>query len=408
VKDPITVDTDVSPRRAVVTAIATLLLVLGLATLRPSILGTIVVIFAFLLMIMLHELGHFVMAKRAGMKVTEFFVGFGPRVWSFRRGETEYGLKAIPLGGYCRIIGMTNLEEVEPQDEPRAYRSKSYPKKFGVAVAGSTVHFIIAIVLMFSVLAFGKLVVTTTTIGDVRSGQPAAEAGLQPGDRIQSIDAHTIRSWDDVPKVISDRGGETVRFVVQRGEVFKSFYVKLATQDEQGNKRGFAGIGTKLVKERQTSSVFEAAVKTPGKVWFIGTESVKALGKMFSPSGVTNYFHTLQGDQGAKSDERFISPVGFGRIANQAVNDGWVTVLGLLIAINVFVGLFNLVPLLPFDGGHVAIATYERLATAVKGRRVQVDVAKLMPITVAVIGVLGFIFLSSLFLDISHPIQNPF
>jgi membrane-associated protease RseP (regulator of RpoE activity) len=90
------------------------------------------------------------------------------------------------------------------------------------------------------------------------------------------------------------------------------------------------------------------------------------------------------------------------------VNDGWVTVLGLLIAINVFVGLFNLVPLLPFDGGHIAIATYERVATAVRGRRVQVDVAKLMPLTVAVIGVLGFIALSSLFLDISHPIQNPF
>jgi membrane-associated protease RseP (regulator of RpoE activity) len=406
VKDPITVEREVNPRRAIVTAVAALLLIVGLLTLQPSVLGTIAVIMAFFVMIMLHELGHFVTAKRAGMKVTEFFVGFGPRIWSFRRGETEYGIKALPLGGYCRIVGMTNLEEVAPEDEDRTYRSKSYPARVVVAGAGSAVHFMIAFVLLFLVLAFGNLVQATTTIGSIVPNEPAAAAGLQPGDRIQSIDGQTIRSWDDVPDVISDRGGQTVRFVVQRGEVFQSFYVHLATQDDQGTKRGFAGIGTQT--KRVNTSIGDALVDTPGKIWNVTHVSVSALGKMFSFSGITNYFDTLQGDKNANSDQRFISPVGFGRVANQAVNDGWVTVLGLLIAINVFVGLFNLVPLLPFDGGHIAIATYERIATAVRGRRVQVDVAKLMPLTVAVIGVLGFIALSSLFLDISHPIQNPF
>jgi membrane-associated protease RseP (regulator of RpoE activity) len=406
VKDPITVEREVNPRRAIFTAIAALLLIVGLLTLQPSVLGTIAVIMSFFVMIMLHELGHFVTAKRAGMKVTEFFVGFGPRIWSFRRGETEYGIKALPLGGYCRIVGMTNLEEVAPEDEDRTYRSKSYPARVVVASAGSAVHFMIAFVLLFIVLAFGNLVQATTTIGSIVPNEPAAAAGLQPGDRIQSIDGQTIRSWDDVPDVISDRGGQTVRFVVQRGEVFQSFYVHLATEDDQGTKRGFAGIGTQT--KRVNSSIGDALVDTPGKIWEVTHVSASALGKMFSFSGITNYFDTLQGDKNANSDQRFISPVGFGRVANQAVNDGWVTVLGLLIAINVFVGLFNLVPLLPFDGGHIAIATYERVATAVRGRRVQVDVAKLMPLTVAVIGVLGFIALSSLFLDISHPIQNPF
>jgi membrane-associated protease RseP (regulator of RpoE activity) len=406
VKDPIIAEREISPRRAIWTAVATLLLIVGILTLRPSVLGTIAVIMAFFLMIMLHELGHFVTAKRAGMKVTEFFVGFGPRIWSFTRGETEYGIKALPLGGYCRIIGMTNLEEVDPADEDRTYRSKSYPARVVVAGAGSAVHFMIAFVLLFIVLAFGNLVQATTTIGSVMPNEPAAAAGLQPGDRIQSIDAQTIRNWDAVPKVISDRGGETVRFVVQRGDVFKSFYVTLASADDQGVKRGFAGIGTQT--ERVHSSVGDAIVDTPGKLYEVGRVSVGALGKMFSFSGISNYFDTLQGDKNANPDQRFISPVGFGRVANQAVNDGWVTVLGLLIAINVFVGLFNLVPLLPFDGGHIAIATYERAATAVRGRKVQVDVAKLMPLTVAVIGVLGFIALSSLFLDLSHPIQNPF
>jgi membrane-associated protease RseP (regulator of RpoE activity) len=406
VRDPIVAETEVNPRRAVVTAIAALLAVVGLLTLRPSVIGTIAVILSFFVMIMLHEFGHFVMAKRAGMKVTEFFVGFGPRIWSFRRGETEYGIKALPLGGYCRIIGMTNLEEVAPEDEPRAYRSKSYPARFGVAVAGSTVHFIIAIVLMFTVLAFGNLVKPTTTIGVLTPRAPAAQAGLQPGDRIQSIAEHTIRSWDDVPKVLAGRGGDTVRFVVERDGLFKTINVKLATHDPEGVARGFAGIGTKTV--RVNSSVIDAAVDTPGKVWNVATVSVGALGKMFSFDGISNYFHTLSGDKKANPDQRFISPIGFGRVANQAVNDGWVTVLGLLIAINVFVGLFNLVPLLPFDGGHLAIATYERVASAVKGRRVQVDVAKLLPLTVVVIGVLGFIALSSFVLDLSQPIKNPF
>jgi membrane-associated protease RseP (regulator of RpoE activity) len=406
VKDPIAVETEINPRRAVVTAVAALLVVLGLVALRPSVFWTIAVILAFFVMIMLHELGHFVTAKRTGMKVTEFFVGFGPRIWSFTRGETEYGLKALPLGGYCKIIGMTNLEEVDPADEDRTYRSKSYPARLVVAGAGSTMHFIIALVLMFVVLAFGNLVHPTTTIDEVSKGQAAAAAGIQPGDRVQSIDGTTIREWNDIPKVISERGGETVPFVVERDGLFRTIEVKLATEDPAGNERGFAGIGPKV--ERVHSSIADAAVDTPGRVWDVTTQSVSALGKIFSFDGISNYVGIVSGDEKADKDQRFISPLGFGRVANQAVNAGWVEVLGLLIAINVFVGLFNLVPLLPFDGGHIAIATYERIASAVRGRRVQVDVAKLLPLTLVVIAVLGFIALSSFYLDVSDPIQNPF
>jgi membrane-associated protease RseP (regulator of RpoE activity) len=267
-------------------------------------------------------------------------------------------------------------------------------------------HFILAFILMFSVLAFGSIAKPTTTIGAIEPGMPAEAAGLQVGDRIQSIDGQRIREWDDVPEVISDRGGETVTFVVQRGEIFEQIEVALATRSSTGEERGFAGIGTSIEKSREAFG--DAVVETPGRVWEFTTESLGALVKIFSLDGINNYFGTLSGDDDADETQRFLSPVGFGRVANQAVNDGWITVFGLLIAINVFVGLFNLVPLLPFDGGHIAIATYERIATAVKGRRVQVDVAKLMPLTVAVVGVLGFIFLSSLFLDLSQPIQNPF
>ncbi len=145
--------------------------------------GTIGVLAAIIAMIMLHELGHFVMAKRAGMKVTEFFLGFGPRLWSIRRGETEYGVKAIPAGGYVRIIGMSNVDEVDPADEERTYRSKPYRHRLGVAVAGSTMHFIIAAVPAVPALAAAGL--PTAAAGD--------RAGRAPTRRRQQSDFRARR-----------------------------------------------------------------------------------------------------------------------------------------------------------------------------------------------------------------------
>src|SRR5438093_555710 len=134
--------------------LAILILSLAAIVLVASItnwIGGLIVIVALFAVVMLHEAGHFVMAKRAGIKVTEFFVGFGPRLWSVRKGETEYGIKALPLGGYVRIIGMHNLDKVEPEDEPRTYRQKPYWRRMSVALAGSTMHFLIALVLLWVV-----------------------------------------------------------------------------------------------------------------------------------------------------------------------------------------------------------------------------------------------------------------
>jgi membrane-associated protease RseP (regulator of RpoE activity) len=407
VKDPLAVETQVEPRRAIWALVVTITVAVLLITLKPSVLFTIAVLLAFFVMIMLHELGHFLTAKRTGMKVTEFFVGFGPRIWSIKRGETEYGLKALPLGGYCRIIGMTNLEEVEPEDEPRTYRSKSYGSRVLVASAGSMVHFAIALVLMLVVLTFGNVTKLSTTVGGVEKGQPASGAGLQKGDRIQSIDGQPVHRWEDVSKIVSTRGGQTVPFVVERAGEFWTYNVPLATHPPGTTEaRGFAGIESHLV--HQHLSPVSAVVQTPARTFDVARESVGALGSLFSPHGVSNYVGTLQGDKSANPNDRPVSVIGIGRVANQAVNAGWVDVFGLLIAINVFVGLFNLVPLLPFDGGHIAIATYEEVASKLRHRKVRVDVAKLMPLTVAVLGVLGFMMLSSLYLDISQPLKNPF
>lgn len=406
-------ETEVDRRGAGWAVLAGLALLVVLGVVRPSAGGTLLVILAFFLMIMLHELGHFVMAKRAGMKVTEFFVGFGPRIWSFRRGETEYGVKAFPLGGYCKIIGMTNVEEVDPADEPRAYRSKGYLARLGVAVAGSAMHFLIAFVLVFAVLA-GEGDVrhadVVPVVSRVEIGAPADVAGLRQGDRIVSVDGRAVDEWSDVPDTVRPHGGETVDFVVERAGRRLTVPVELDAENPIGQKVGYAGIAPEYVVPHL--SVGESIVQTPGMVYEVTRESVGALGRIFSLSGIRNYTETVAGNDQSSDDsqpsERFISPVGFGRLANQAVQNGWVAAVGLLIAINIFVGVFNMVPLLPFDGGHVAIATYEKIASTVRHRRVQADVNKLIPLTVAVIGVLAFIFLSSLFLDLTRPIPNPF
>ena len=414
-KDPLD-EYDVDRRRAIVVVVALLAGAVTLAVARPTVFGTILVILSFFVMIMLHEFGHFVMAKRAGMKVTEFFIGFGPRIWSVRRGETEYGLKAIPLGGYCKIIGMTNLDEVPEADEPRAYRSKGYFARLGVAVAGSATHLVIATVLMFVVIWGAgdyRHAELRSTLSGVEAGSPAEKAGLEAGDKVIEVAGVAIKKWQDVPDTVRPLGGKTVEFVIERDGRRMTVPVTLASKHPQiSGNNGYAGVSpTSYLPEPDLPGALKEA---PLATADLAKESLGALGRMFSLEGLRAYRDALTGadktDRGGDDTggQRFVSPVGFGRLANQAVVAGWVSTLFLLISINVFVGIFNMMPLLPFDGGHVMIATYEWIMSAIKRRRVQVDVAKLLPLTVAVVGVLALIFLSALFLDVARPIPDPF
>jgi regulator of sigma E protease len=277
------------------------------------------------------------------------------------------------------------------------------------------VHFIIAIVLMAGVLFFAgnfRGQRPTTTFGAVSAGAQAA--GLQKGDKLVSVNGTMISEWSQVHALVTGtpenprHAGDVVHFVVDRDGQEIRRDVTLQSSATDGQTRLLAGIASEVYLPHP--GVLAAIGEAPKQVGDIAWESVKAIGTMFSPSGISNYFRILSGDTGENTDQaqRFVSPVGFGQLANDAVQSGWVNAIGLLIAINIFIGLFNLLPLLPFDGGHIAIATYEKLASMFRGRKVQVDVAKLMPITVAVVAVLGFIFISSLFLDITRPVANPF
>jgi membrane-associated protease RseP (regulator of RpoE activity) len=397
--------TDADRRRFFFKAAIVLAGIVFLIATKPKVAGTVGVFVAIIVMIMLHELGHFVMAKRAGMKVTEFFLGFGPKLWSFQRGETEYGVKAIPAGGYVRIIGMNNLEEVDPADEERTYRAKPYRHRLGVAVAGSAMHFFLATVILFLIFAFaGVPNGVKPVVREVVEDSAAEAAGFREDDRIVAINGVEIEDWNDVPAYVQSHGEENLAFTVVRDGDELEIPVTPRLETVEGEQVPRVGIAPQPNYEKE--SIAGAAVRSvkdmPEFMWL----TVKALGNIFSPSGLENYGDLLSGDGGDDSG-RFLSPVGVGGVAGDAVENGWFDVLMFLASINVFVGIFNMVPLLPLDGGHVAIATYEKIASTIRGRRVQVDVRKLMPITMAVVAILVVIGLSAIYLDIVDPVQVP-
>ena len=173
------------PKGSVVQLVAVVAAILAVAMLTHS-LDLLIVIVAIIAMVMIHELGHFATAKWSHMKVTEYFLGFGPRLWSFRRGETEYGVKAIPLGGYVKIIGMTNTEEVDPADEPRTYRQQPFRNRLMVALAGSFMHFVMAFILLWCIVVFiGQSQGNTTVAGftTVTHGTTPAQKAGSPARR---------------------------------------------------------------------------------------------------------------------------------------------------------------------------------------------------------------------------------
>jgi membrane-associated protease RseP (regulator of RpoE activity) len=393
-------------RQAAVTALFLLAGIVALAFLRPRLAGTIGVLVAIIAMIMLHELGHFVMAKRAGMKVTEFFLGFGPRLWSIRKGETEYGVKAIPAGGYVRIIGMSNLDVVDPADEERTYRAKPYRHRLGVAVAGSTMHFLIATLLLFTVYAAVGIPSARPVIDQIVPDSPAQHSDFRVGDRIVAVNGVAVNDWEDIPRYVQAHGESQLVFtVIHRGTNEKAdVALRPRAETVEGKQVPRVGIGPEqfLKTKPIPSAVSTTVTEMPKFMW----QTIKALGGIFSPNGIENYGHLLSG-KGGNNNNRLLSPVGAARVAGQAVDNGWGSVLMFLFAINIFVGIFNMVPLLPLDGGHVAIATYEKIASKVKKRRVQVDVQRLMPITAAVLAVLVVMGLSALYLDIFRPVSGP-
>ena len=177
-----------------------------------GILGVIAFIVALLASVVVHELGHYLTAKRYGMRVTEFFLGFGKRIWSFRKGETEYGIKAIPAGGYCRIEGMTPTDRMPAGEESRAFFTASSGKKLIVLGAGSFAHFLIGFLLIFTIFFGVGYTALLSNIAQVTPNSAAAEAGFLVGDKIIEVDGQKVKDWYLDSRKIAESDGKEMRF----------------------------------------------------------------------------------------------------------------------------------------------------------------------------------------------------
>ncbi len=363
--------------------------------------GGLIVLFGIVAMVMVHEGGHFLAAKAVGMKATEFFFGFGPKLWSTRRGETEYGVKAIPLGGYVRIVGMNPYEEVAPEDLGRTYREQSFSAKSIVVLAGVASHFVVAFVLFYLVASVLGVSVSTTTVASVQaqladgSPTPAAIAGILPGDRIVAIGGIAAEEWSDVVDYIAAHPGATVPIVVERSGQTLDFTVTLAALDDgEGGERGFLGVRSASEKDRSGPI---AGLGDAGTAVYQATgASAEGLWRMVTGFGGL-VEAVITGDAEKIDEIRPASPIGLVRIGAQTEDLGIAFTLELLALVNVFVGLFNLVPMYPLDGGHFAVALYEK----VRGR--PADVRKLAPVAAVVVVFMVLLGVLAIYLDIANP-----
>lgn len=396
---------------------------------------------AILVSVALHECGHMWVARATGMKVRRYFVGFGPTLWSTHRpnrlGSTEYGLKAVPLGGFCDIAGMTSVDEIAPEDEPYAmYRQKVW-KRVAVLFAGPAMNFVIGIVLIYGIAVVWGLPnlhpPTSAVIGQTacvapqvaKTGDnlfgpcphpgagPAAAAGLKSGDTVVKVGDTAVSSFADLAKAIQKLNGP-VPVVYQRGgEKFTATVSVEQTQrftaKDAANTATVGAIGV-TAAEPPGPTHYNPLTAVPATFTFTGDLAVE-LGKSVAkiPTKVGALVHSLSG--GPRDPETPISVVGASIIGGDTVDHGlWVMFWFFLAQLNFVLGAVNLLPLLPFDGGHIAVATFEKVRNMIRAARgkaaaAPINYLKLMPATYVVLVVMGGYMLLTVSADLINPIR---
>lgn len=431
--------------------------------------GLLVLLVGLLVSIGLHELGHMIPAKRFGVRVSRYMIGFGPTLWSTTRGETEYGIKAIPLGGYVRMVGMlpsaevvgasrrvgwsgemvqasrqASAEEILPGEEHRAFYRLSSPKKITVMAGGTLTNLVLAMVLLAVVLmGIGVPGAATTTVlmvgecilpldapadricteADPRT--PAAEAGVQPGDVLVSFGGRPIETWLDFQEAVQGTSGASLPMVVERsGEPVTLEISPVVTERPVYDGAGDAVVGadgepvTGIIRyvgvsptaglERQ--SIAEVVPAVGSAVW----ETMKVIVTL--PVRLVDVAGAVFGD--GERDASVIGLVGMGQVAGEiatqdapgyGIAERVASMLMLVASLNIALFAFNLIPLLPLDGGHVAGALWEgakRHRARLRGlpRPAPADMARMMPLASGMIVVLVVMFAFLIVADIVRPV----
>ncbi|MEV6284621.1 M50 family metallopeptidase [Kribbella sp. NPDC051770] len=427
-----------------------------------TLIGVVLFVVGILVSVGLHEVGHMVPAKLFGMKVTQFFVGFGRTVWSVKRGETEYGIKLIPAGGFVRIIGMlppakgqdptkvrkantgpiqsmvenarsAEYETIDPADDGRLFYQKVWWKKLIVMASGPLVNVVIAFVLfagLFMIYGTGVAQTTVATVTDCvipasqasadrkcQTGDkesPAKTAGFQVGDKIVSFNGTAIESWDQLTPLIRANTDKPATIVVERNGAQQTLTTNTIVNQvrEEANSDkfvsvGFLGVSPEQKIERQD---FGFVVDRMGE---LTVATVKALGNF--PEKLVGVAKSIVG--GDRDQDSPMSVVGASRVAGEVASNNDLTgaariafLISLLASLNLFLALFNFIPLLPLDGGHMVGAIWEGIKRGfakLLGRPDPgyVDTAKLLPIAYAAASVIVVMGVLLVIADIVNPIR---
>ena len=376
-----------------------------------ELLGILAFVVALLFSVMVHEFGHYITARKYGMWVSEFFVGFGKRIWSVQRGETEFGVKAIPAGGYCKIEGMSPNDEMPQGQEERAFYKASSGKKLIVLGAGSFLHFVLGFVLLFTLFAGIGTNQVLPVINEVVPNSAAQAAGIQAGDEVVSINGKRVTEWYKDVEVIRESQGAELTLVLNRNgeEVVVTTAARLT--DIDGTKRYVLGIVNEVGLERSgvLVSIKNSATVTKGFL----VESVKSLGKL--PEKIPALWGaTVRGEE--RDANGLVGVVGVARVSGEAVGSDKLTPMErlatfvlIVASLNIFVGVFNLLPILPLDGGHMAVAIADSIRAFFarlggRPRPAPIDVTVLTPITMVVFVVLATLTLLLLVADVINPV----
>ena len=364
--------------------------------------------------IMFHEFGHFATAKLFGMKAEKFFLGFGPTLWSVRKGETEYGVKAIPAGGFVKIVGMSTYEEVDPADAGRTFHSKPAWQRAIVLAAGSVTHFVVAIALLFVALTFlgipsGQV---TNEIDRIVEGSPAAAAGLHPGDRIVAVAGQPTSEFEQVRGIIAERPGETITLEVLRDGRRIPVEVTVGTRLSTGEPGGFLGVAPRQILERvPPGEAFVSTIVGERSIFAIGWATLQGIGQVLNPAALAEWFSSV-GQPGPRDPEGLVSLVGVGQAVSALGTAGETfLVLALIAQLNVTLGVLNLLPLPPLDGGHLAVLVVEEGVNAVRRLRGipgrwRLDPSILTPLALAVILFFVMVSVTALYVDITKPVSE--
>lgn len=382
--------------------------------------------------IALHEAGHMLTARSFGMWVRRYYIGFGPKIWAKKKGRTEYGFAALPVGGFCDIAGMTaNDEFLTDEEEPYAMYKKPAWQRVLVMAAGILVNIVLGFSILFCVAVttglpdvhadvrpkVGEVVcsadqIDESTYEDCTGTGPAGAAGVEPGDIIVALDGEEIADFNALREAVIAKPGETVTLTVERDGQPRDFEVHLdtverLTTDGQTVEAGSIGLTNAPLDIVKKYNAATAVPATADYSWYLAKSTVDAIIHM--PEKVPGIVASIFGHN--RADDSPMSVVGASRVGGELVeNSLWSSFFMMLASLNYFLALFNLIPLPPFDGGHIAVIAYEKIRDALRRARGlsakgPADYTRLMPVTYVMAAILMTFGALVIIADVVNPIR---